>query len=666
MKTVLGKLNKKHFIFDTVLFVHIALPIFCLACVLGFFNFANEVSADIKADYSGIMQAQVFYKKELINQKYDEKHSVKSPVRLRKDKFSHLSVDLDNADKALKGLRLDLGDRPGVKVTVRNLRVEGQQTASLADTSRFYYHDLKLLSGEGADGAVFEVTGRDPFIVSKNEVFGQDAAQSVVNSSKLRFWGALISALMICCALFAMVRFIPSVRNACGVNWGNGICERGGNGGSVGNEVRQVAEKDTETAAGNKAGALSLTVLNKYKGVLSAVLVLLVFTLLCIFRNTKLFVWPLPNAEDFGIFFRDEYYTGFPQTAFMLYAGYIHLLPRLITWISYKFDLSGMVFVMNWTVLLFKILAFYMIYKSKEISSGLLKFAILAYLILMPYPNEMYNNVTNLQWWLLPLMAVIIIKRETSVWLFAFDVYLLILSGLTGLNSILFAIPCAYLLFKVRTINCLIKTSVIIVCALIQFYCLYTSPRIGKIAYDGGILDIINAFVNMVIYHTLGNINSQSLVNIIVLLYYLFIVALNLYYYRRNVIVKFIFVFAAVYLAAIMYNAIKADLRPGVFAPRYWVFLRICTFVLTVSSLDILFRSLLSRDNYKRCMAYSCFLLCLALLSNYPVSFPSGYAYYDDARRFETAASGEVVKFHYPGDEHCKPGSPWVCDLKKK
>ena len=138
----------------------------------------------------------------------------------------------------------------------------------------------------------------------------------------------------------------------------------------------------------------------------------------------------------------------------------------------------------------------------------------------MPYPNEMYNNVTNLQWWLLPLMAVIIIKRETSVWLFAFDVYLLILSGLTGLNSILFAIPCAYLLFKVRTINCLIKTSVIIVCALIQFYCLYTSPRIGKIAYDGGILDIINAFVNMVIYHTLGNINSQSLVNIIVLCYY--------------------------------------------------------------------------------------------------------------------------------------------------
>ena len=45
---------------DSLLFVYIALPVFFLAWALGFFsmNTPYEVSADIRADYSGVMKGR--------------------------------------------------------------------------------------------------------------------------------------------------------------------------------------------------------------------------------------------------------------------------------------------------------------------------------------------------------------------------------------------------------------------------------------------------------------------------------------------------------------------------------------------------------------------------------------------------------------------------------
>ena len=67
---------------------------------------------------------------------------------------------------------------------------------------------------------------------------------------------------------------------------------------------------------------------------LSAFLFLSGVFLLLFFRNPRLFIYPEPWAEDMRIFLSQEYDTGFPEPAFTLYAGYIHLLPRIIAWIS--------------------------------------------------------------------------------------------------------------------------------------------------------------------------------------------------------------------------------------------------------------------------------------------------------------------------------------------
>lgn len=398
--------------------------------------------------------------------------------------------------------------------------------------------------------------------------------------------------------------------------------------------------------------------------------ILSVMFMLLFFRNSRIFIYPEPIVEDFGVFLGQEYIYGFQNSVFKLYAGYIHLLPRIIAWISMQFDMSLVMIVMNWTVLFIKILIFYLIYSSKEINSNIIKISLLAYLILLPFPGEVYNNITNLQWWLIPLMAIIMIKRDTSTIGLLFSSLILILTGLTGINSILFAIPCVYLTYKIRTTECLIKTALIVICAMIQFYCFYTSPRIGKLIYNGGGIDIINLFVNRVIYRTLFSIHFKSYLNIIIFIIYIFILTFNLYYYRKQVNIIFIFLFSAIYSASILYYCLR---RPNLDVfdnyqanERYFIFLRICTFILLVSSLNILFKNF-SHRNYKRMIVYSLFLFSLILLKSYPVNYPFSFKWYDDIQKFESAKKGELVKFHYVGARGgCEVYKVWICDIKKK
>ena len=210
-KVMPGRLTRLKGIFlDSILFVYIALPVFFLAWALGFFSLKTpyEVSADIRADYSGVMNAQVFYIMRGLNRQYGEEYSVKSDLNLQKDQFAHLSVRLNHSKKTMKRLRLDLGDRAGVRVTVRNITVGGHSVGNAGDSGIFDLHDLKLVSSSGADGAVFEVTGNDPYLETKHTVI-----------SSARIWMAVLVTLLISGALFSIVRFIPRVRRACGLDW---------------------------------------------------------------------------------------------------------------------------------------------------------------------------------------------------------------------------------------------------------------------------------------------------------------------------------------------------------------------------------------------------------------------------------------------------------------
>ena len=92
-----------------------------------------------------------------------------------------------------------------------------------------------------------------------------------------------------------------------------------------------------------------------------AFLVLLSVLLLTFFRNPRLFIYPEPWQEDMATFISQEYSIGFPETAFTLYAGYIHLLPRIIVWAAMKLGMTGVMPAMTWTVLFFNLLTVYLI-----------------------------------------------------------------------------------------------------------------------------------------------------------------------------------------------------------------------------------------------------------------------------------------------------------------
>lgn len=396
---------------------------------------------------------------------------------------------------------------------------------------------------------------------------------------------------------------------------------------------------------------------------ITSVLFLLAVFLLLFFRNSRMFIYPEPWAEDFRIFLCDEYNVGFPKTAFLVYSGYVHLIPRIIAWAAMKTDFSGAMLVMNWSVLLIKILIFFLIYRTKEITSGVIKFSLIAYLVLLPFCDEVYNNVTNLQWWLIPLMALLIIRRESGICVLLLDSVLLALAGLTGLNSILFAAPCFFLLFMLKTRECLVKSTIVIICAFVQFNYLSHTPRIGGAVQFWSVSDTVSMFVNRVIYHTLFDFHSESSLNFLVFFLYMAALAFNLYWYRKKAEVWFVFFFSAICMAATFYTLMgqRFDVklmisgylpdyfeRSGFYSERYFVIPRIGSFLLLVSSLNILVRSVVRPESCRKVMCYVAFILCLVMLSAYHINFPCGYRYHEDVAQFEKAKPGETVTFHFP------------------
>lgn len=208
----------KSFPYDILFFILIALPIFFFAWVLGFFNLTYTISADIKADYSGEMAVQVFYIMDGINRDYAEQYSERKVLKLKKNEYSSFQVKLQHPEKTLSHLRLDLGEKASGQVTVKDLSVGGQKITNIGDNKQFIYNDLSLISSADGD-AEFKATGTDPFISSQKAVLSGAEARAVLNSARLSVLASALVSLIISCALFSVIRFIPSVRHVFCVNW---------------------------------------------------------------------------------------------------------------------------------------------------------------------------------------------------------------------------------------------------------------------------------------------------------------------------------------------------------------------------------------------------------------------------------------------------------------
>lgn len=118
-------------------------------------------------------------------------------------------------------------------------------------------------------------------------------------------------------------------------------------------------------------------------------------------------LWPQPWAEDGPIFIQQQIYLGW-RAIFVPYAGYYHLIPRIVTMLAVQMSvLAGrklelVPFIMNVTAISLGSFSVCTICRQRfEWLAPLWARAALAVLIVsLPASYEVFGNITNIQWWL--------------------------------------------------------------------------------------------------------------------------------------------------------------------------------------------------------------------------------------------------------------------------
>jgi hypothetical protein len=142
-------------------------------------------------------------------------------------------------------------------------------------------------------------------------------------------------------------------------------------------------------------------------------------------------------AEDGNVFYLEAHVSGL--AAFVHpYAGYLHLLPRLIAWVAVTFDPC-------WTpaVFVYGSFAITLATAARVLSPRLQlpgTFGLALAIVAVPHTGEVFLNPTNLQWiTALALVALVITDDPASKGEWGADIVTAIVAGLTGPFSVLLA-----------------------------------------------------------------------------------------------------------------------------------------------------------------------------------------------------------------------------------
>jgi hypothetical protein len=262
-------------------------------------------------------------------------------------------------------------------------------------------------------------------------------------------------------------------------------------------------------------------------------------------------------SEDGFIFLDDAIWHGW-QSFVIPYAGYIHLLPRTIAYLSLQlseFLGQGIVWaptIMNTcTVALSSFCAIY-ICSSKFHWMGHIYFRILLIFFILAFPNakEIWGNVTNLNWWFGVLeffmLWNILQNRKMPTWRETFLLSVVVLTSPNGL-LVLPAIVWAYFRINKNKLDLdILKIILIFALTLIQLHFLLDS-RVPK---DADIMLLFNNAIDYIFKQLFGNLLAGQAINSLALsitgAFFLFVI---LFFCRRSfkkLFIPFIFLFALI------------------------------------------------------------------------------------------------------------------------
>ncbi len=188
-------------------------------------------------------------------------------------------------------------------------------------------------------------------------------------------------------------------------------------------------------------------------------------------------------AEDGHVWFADAYNLGWWAALFQAHTGYFQTLPRLGAALALLVPLTLAPLVLNVIAITIQALPVNLLLSSRSAQWGSLHFrALLAstYLV-MPNRGEMSFGITESQW-LLALGAFLILVTSVprSRVGKAFDILILLLSGLTGPFCIVLLPFALILAWKQRDRWLWVRTAVLTALSLIQIWALFVVDPHGR------------------------------------------------------------------------------------------------------------------------------------------------------------------------------------------
>lgn len=241
-----------------------------------------------------------------------------------------------------------------------------------------------------------------------------------------------------------------------------------------------------------------LSILSKSKTTCLITLMLMTVLLFC--RRPDAFLNPQFWGEDGTIFFKGCIDHGF-KSILMPYAGYFHLVPRLIACAASLFPFSIIPTVYNFFALAAILFVGGALFSSR--CSIPFKPLLALSMILVPHYGEVFMTVTNIQWYLCFLPLILLCKEPpVKFYQYFLDYLIIILCGLTG--------PFIVLLLPLFLIKCFTKKSpynygillVALLCALIQGWCFLKSGHGEGLEISGN----INAWISLLGFRFFGQL----------------------------------------------------------------------------------------------------------------------------------------------------------------
>jgi hypothetical protein len=207
-------------------------------------------------------------------------------------------------------------------------------------------------------------------------------------------------------------------------------------------------------------------------------------------RYPDWFLRPRLWAEDLPVFFIGARCDG-ASAILDPYAGYVHLIPRLVAWLGSWLDPSRIP-----AFYLYSSLAVMLLVVARVFSPRLdlpcrpiLALAIVA----VPHTGEVFLNITNIQWvTALALVLTLIMRDPESALDWAGDVAVLILAGLTGPFSVFLFPFFALRALDRRTTASWCVLSLLGMAALVQGLHLFANLRASVPGSSEGPIRILN------------------------------------------------------------------------------------------------------------------------------------------------------------------------------